>query len=212
MNDLTMMLAIHDAFRRDLRRLGAALRADDAPARAGALLERWDWIADQLHHHHAGEDRWLWPALREHVAARPAAATVLAEMEREHLRLDPLQRAADAALRAFAADPGPARAAATAAALEPFATLVEQHLGHEVRDAVPLLERELPAAALRTYSARQQRSMGLRPAMTRFFPWLLDEAPPERSHRVLGELPRPLRVVVRRSLPSYARAVAPAWG
>ena len=211
MNDLTMMLVIHDAFRRDLRRLGAALRDGGAPARSGALLERWEWLVDQLHHHHTGEDRWLWPALREHVASRPDAVTVLAEMEQEHQRLEPPQQAFDAALRAFAADPDAARAAAAAAVLAPFATEVDRHLDHEERDAVPLLEHELPAVVLRRFSARQQRTMGPRPAMTRFFPWLLDEAPPERSRRVLGELPAPLRMVVRRSVPSYARAVAPAW-
>lgn len=214
LNDFTMMLVIHDAFRRDVRRIGDALRTapHGLPAgRTGALLERWQWISEQLHHHHSGEDRWLWPALREQLRANAAGNTLLDEMEAEHEHLEPALRDFDLALRALVDHPEPERIAVARQAWTTFSTVFEAHLSHEERDAVPLLEQRLPPAALRRFERAQQRTMGFRVAMTQFFPWLLDEAPASRQDHVLAMLPAPLRWAVQKSRKGYERRTVPAW-
>ena len=56
--DMTMMYAMHHAFRRDLQRLTSA--AEATPVQAGlawtAMDERWQLYSLALHHHHSGED------------------------------------------------------------------------------------------------------------------------------------------------------------
>ncbi len=214
-NDFTMMLVIHAAFLRDLRRLTAALEgaADGtaSPGRAAALLERWEWITEQVHHHHRGEDDVLWPALRRVLPDDPAALQVLDRMEHEHDGLDPLQAELDRGLRAFAAAPDAATARAALGPARAFTDALAAHLAHEERAAVPLLEHRLPPAVLARFERGQQRQLGLRAAMTQFFPWLLDGAPPDRREHVLGRLPAPLRWWVLRSVPAHHRRTAPAW-
>ncbi|HZG88623.1 MAG TPA: hemerythrin domain-containing protein [Pseudonocardia sp.] len=215
-NDFTMMLVIHDAFRRDVRRIGDVLTsaADGAPVtpdRAAAVLERWRWVTEQVHHHHGGEDAALWPALRTAVGDDAAVRDLLDRMEDEHRALGPREGELDRNLRAFAAAPSPGRARSALTAWRAFSEVFLAHLAHEERAAVPVLERRLPPEALRRFEADQQRALGLRVTMTRFFPWLIEDASPHRRQHVLGLLPAPLRWVVLRSLPRHRRRTARAW-
>ena len=95
--DLTMMLVVHRAFRRDLENFAAAAARTPVSDRAAwaALDERWQLFADGLHHHHSVEDDRLWPALDS--AARAAgeddASEVLTAMAAEHSMIDPLLEA-----------------------------------------------------------------------------------------------------------------------
>jgi hypothetical protein len=73
--DLTVMLAFHDAFRRDLAHLARAASrrpADlDDPNRRTAVLAGWELFKTYLHIHHTGEDHDLWPRMRSHLADHP---------------------------------------------------------------------------------------------------------------------------------------------
>src|SRR6266508_2578678 len=72
--DLTLMMAFHDAFRRDLSHLArAASRRPaelDEPARRTAVLAGWELFKTELHIHHTAEDADLWPRMRTHLADR----------------------------------------------------------------------------------------------------------------------------------------------
>jgi hypothetical protein len=63
--DLTVMLAAHDAFRRDLVSLARAASAADRsdPQRREQVGRGWQVFKRQLHFHHTGEDRLIWPRL-----------------------------------------------------------------------------------------------------------------------------------------------------
>ena len=64
--DMSAMLAIHQALRRDLERLGRiAARPDGNPARLLQARAGWEQFKEFLVAHHTAEDRALWPALRE---------------------------------------------------------------------------------------------------------------------------------------------------
>ena len=96
--DLTIMLAAHDAFRRDLTRLVRAAAAADLsdPARRQSVGAGWELFKHELHLHHTAEDEVIWPVLRPRLAHSEHALSVLDEMEEEHERIDPLLAAVDA--------------------------------------------------------------------------------------------------------------------
>src|SRR3712207_6726515 len=87
--DMTMMYVMHHAFRRDLAAFAAAAPVTPVEDRDTwrALEERWQLFTAPLHHHHHGEDTWLWPWLMERVGAEEQAT--LTAMEAEHAEIDP---------------------------------------------------------------------------------------------------------------------------
>ena len=97
--DLTIMIAAHDAFRRDLTRLARTAGAADLsdPARRQSVAVGWELFKRQLHMHHTAEDEIIWPVLRPRLSHSEAALSVLDAMEEEHQRIDPLLAAVDAA-------------------------------------------------------------------------------------------------------------------
>ena len=70
--DLTIMLAAHQAFRRDLARLvRAAAAADlDDPAKRQSVAVGWELFKHELHLHHTAEDELIWQALRQQARAQ----------------------------------------------------------------------------------------------------------------------------------------------
>src|SRR6266508_1508739 len=92
--DLTLMVAFHDAFRRDLAHLAHATsrhRAQlDEPNRRTAVQAGWELFKTELHIHHTAEDADLWPRMRTHLADRPDELALLQAMQEEHARIDPL--------------------------------------------------------------------------------------------------------------------------
>jgi iron-sulfur cluster repair protein YtfE (RIC family) len=200
------MYAAHDAFRRDLGRLSAAVRAGrtaDPAVQAG-----WAMFKKQLHVHHTAEDTSLWPPLRAKVA-RPGEVAVLDAMQAEHARLDPLLSLVDAALAA----PGQAGQAGLAGLAEHAAALAEAltaHMEHEEDSALPLVEAHLGAAGWAAFKQAAGKSQGLRGG-AEYFPWMLDGAPADTRRRVLKNLPPPARLLYRAVWrPGYART--PRWG
>ncbi len=194
--DLTLMVAFHDAFRRDLAHLAHATsrhRAQlDEPNRRTAVQAGWELFKTELHIHHTAEDADLWPRMRTHLADRPDELALLQAMQDEHARIDPLLAGVDGALADQ--DGGHQRLGDTVDAL---AGELHGHLRHEERDALPLIDQSLTQAEWQAFGNDQRRRIGLRGA-AQLFPWLLDEASPEQVKAVLAGLPPPLRVVYRR--------------
>ena len=107
--DLTIMLAAHAAFRRDLAQLAQAAAFADLPdpGRRASVQAGWELFKRQLHLHHTAEDAIVWPALRERLPRSDHAQSVLDAMEAEHQQIDPLLAAVDDAFaRAEARAPG----------------------------------------------------------------------------------------------------------
>jgi hemerythrin-like domain-containing protein len=207
--DLTVMLAAHEAFRRDLGKLAtAASRARQwSPERQWAVRAGWEVFQRQLHVHHRGEDTTLWPLLRVRLDGSEAASSVLDAMQAEHETIDPLLAAVDLAF-GFRAAPGDVLSLPDAAdAVGELATRLSQHLAHEERDALPLIGQTMTAREWRDAG----RSMGRQPGtgvsfVAEFFGWLLDGAAPGQRAAVLATMPpvmRPLIAGVFR--PVYAR-------
>ena len=202
--DSTIMLAMHDAFRRDLAHLGHAANVGTAdledPDRRAAVMAGWEIFKTQLHHHHTAEDADLWPRMRTHLADRPDDLALLDAMEAEHQRILPLLAAVDSALADR--DHGHER---LGDAVDALAAELPTHLAHEERDALPLADRALTAKDWRGFVAEQRRKNGMRGA-AQMYPWMLDSTSADEVHAVLHTLPPPLRMVYRRVWwPRYAR-------
>jgi Hemerythrin HHE cation binding domain len=198
--DLTVMLAAHDAFRRDLVSLARAAAAADRadPQRREQVGRGWEVFKRQLHFHHTGEDRLIWPRLADRLGHSESAMSTLEAMEAEHALVDPLLEAVDAAF----ADPAGDGLAGT---VNELVTTLHSHLAHEERDALPLIGTALTAAEWRAVGLRLGRQNGLS-GSSEFFAWMLDGVPAGEVTAVLAGLPLPLRLVYRAAWrPRYAK-------
>jgi Hemerythrin HHE cation binding domain len=204
--DLTIMLAAHDAFRRDLTRLARAAAAADRsdPARRQSIAAGWELFKHELHLHHTAEDEIIWPVLRPRLAHSEHALSVLDAMEEEHERIDPLLAAVDAAF----AQRDPSRAPAAGQAddwpgedrladvIDVLAGTLTGHLAHEERDCLPLIGVALTAAEWRGVGFKMARQNGLSNG-GEMFAWILDGAGREDAAATLGSLPPPVRLLYR---------------
>lgn len=206
-----MLMAIHGAVRRDLRRLATSAAAIAEPTVADrdravgvtGLAAYWNCFAHQLHHHHTIEDVEVWPHLRRTLG--PSAAPVLDAMEAEHAGIDATQAATQRALETARATPTAAAAATLAARLRAFTDVVQSHLVHEEDAAVPLIVRGFDEAYWLAFLGRRQQE----PGADAFLPWVLDSAPAPAVAGVTAELPPPVReLLVEQWQPQHDALVA----
>lgn len=197
--DLTIMIAAHEAFRRDLDSLTRAVQRTDRtdPDRQRSVAAGWELFKRQLHLHHTAEDALVWPALRERLAGSAHAPAVLDEMEAEHGQIDPLLAAVDAGFAAATepagGHPGTDR---LADAVDALTTSLIGHLAHEEKDGLPLIGMALTAAEWRGVGFRIARSNGLT-GSGEMFSWMLGTAAPDRASEVIRQLPPPARLVYK---------------
>ena len=183
--DLTIMLAAHDAFRRDLVTLArTASRGSLAdPVRRLAIAAGWDTFKRQLLQHHEAEDTALWPALRARLGGRRPATSALSTldaMEAEHELIDPLLAAVDAA---FADEQAP-----LGDVIGELASKLTGHLGHEERDALPLIGATLTAGEW-SGVVDDIQSRGSAADAIEMVPWMLDHVPAQDVPAVLAQFP-----------------------
>jgi hemerythrin-like domain-containing protein len=192
--DVGFMRALHAALRRDLSRLrGAAAQLDGSAGAPPAVLAGWDAFRAQLDNHHSAEDEDLWPVLRGELSDAGDLASVDAMVE-EHRHIPPALAGVDAALRGGGVLTAP---------VELLSAVVLDHLAHEEREVLPLIEQHLTRAQWRAFlhKERGRRSPRERPE---FLTWILDDAGEQDAAAVLAEMPPPARLVYRRVLrPRY---------
>lgn len=179
--DLTMMLVVHHAFRRDLAAFADAAVRTPVRDRATwtALAARWELFSSVLHHHHTGEDEGLWPVLLERVDAvgdREGRATLEA-MEAEHEQIDPLLEACAVGFARLAAVPDEPARAQLAAQLRAAQAHLAAHLRHEESGALPIVQAHLTAADWHRVEKKHFRG-GVPPRQVlRIVAWFLHDLP-----------------------------------
>src|SRR5580700_4474511 len=184
--DMSMMVAMHDALRRELAQVGRTARLrDDNP---GTLLHAalgWELFKKFLTIHHESEDEALWPPLRARVAGQPDRLALADALEAEHAVIEPLLTAIDAA----AADPdyGYQRFGDIT---DELATKLSAHLSHEETDGLPLIDVSLTAQEWQRFAqVHGERLSGDAPV---YMPWLLNGATPQTMNAIISKFPPPL--------------------
>ncbi len=192
--DAGFMRALHAALRRDVSRLrDAAVQLGNSATVPATVLAGWDAFRAQLGNHHGAEDDDLWPVLRRELSD-PAELAGVDAMVAEHQQIPAALADVDAALRGQRE---------LAAPVEHLATVVLDHLAHEEREVLPLIEQHLTTAQWQAFlhKERARRSPRERPE---FLAWILDDASEHDAAAVLTEMPPPARLVYRRVLrPRY---------
>lgn len=185
--DVTMMYAVHNAFRRDLSRMRSVADHVDKPAVRKALADCWAKFHHYLTIHHTAEDEMLWPPMRTKLSDQSQAQRLLDQMLDEHTRLSPLLDDIDNALRHTSSP-------RLDDLLAELTDVVDNHFEHEETAALPLVRQTLSTREWDAFGHDQRRRIGLRGAAW-FFPWLLDDAPQDIRDFVLALVPPPVRLL-----------------
>lgn len=178
--DLLLVYAVHDALRRDMRRL-LVWSQSCFPVTTPA----WTDFQERLRTHLAAERTTLWPVLRHHRLPDGAGP-----FERGRRRVTLLAVTVDDCL----AGRGPAsRTAEYMTALDEALTA---YLDDQQTLVLPLLEQHITAGDWADYDAAQRQPFGLASGAA-LCAWLLDEAPPERREAIRRLFPPGVRVAYR---------------
>ncbi|MFF1680007.1 hemerythrin domain-containing protein [Streptomyces sp. NPDC058256] len=182
--NFAVMYATHDAFRRDLQRLAAAVAA--GRAKTPEVRDGWENFKFQLHLHHTVEDSDLWPRVAGAVTGRPADQKLLDEMEAEHAQLDPVLASVDDGMARGAADL-PARVAE-------LAQVLGDHMRHEENEALPLIQDVLTGKDWDAFRGAMARKQGPKGAAV-YFPWITDGQNATERKAFLDTMPAPVKAL-----------------
>jgi hemerythrin-like domain-containing protein len=181
--DMTMMLTVHDAFRRELERIGKiTARTDDDPKHILSAAIGWQIFKKYLRIHHTTEDETVWGLMEEQLAGRPDDLALLAAMEAEHAAIDPLLEAIDAAL----GDRNNGHEQ-LGGLVDELVTSLGGHLKHEESEGLALIDSTLNQQQWASFAALHLKRVG--DGVGTYLPWLLDSATEEWTQKVLSSLP-----------------------
>ena len=212
--DLNGMYMAHHAFRRDLRNFAAAAAGTpvEEPEVWRALAVRWEQFSGILHHHHTTEDDVLWPQLFELVDATGDAdgRATLEAMESEHAVIDPMLAACAEGFAAMADHPDAATRDRLAECTATARDTLSHHMGHEERDALPLVQELLSEEGWQRVEKAAGSGKGLKDLMF-LAPWIADGLTPEQLDTVVGMIGKPFRWILAMTRGRYARGEAIAF-
>jgi hemerythrin-like domain-containing protein len=195
---------VHDAMRRDARRLPDAVDRAATPTAARSLARWFARFCAELVHHHEREDEIVWPELLQR---SPDFAADQEALTSDHEALDAALVRMTAALDRLGHDLG-SRTDAGAAAGD-LRDLLLAHLDREEAAAFPRLAVAYPADE---YASLEQRLIKGTPLRLMAFelPWVMDGVEPAVTGETADVLPLPIRLLDRLVFtPAYRRLARP---
>jgi hemerythrin-like domain-containing protein len=205
---MTMNRVIHQAVRRDLSRLEAALATagDGDMARARQLERAYANLHRELTRHHEGEDQFIFPFLAK--AGLPS--DILKAMDDEHHAMADALGETRAAMATYASSGSATDAATARASVARTRAVVDRHLDHEERDLEPLLEPHMETAEWKAVEKQLRRASPI--VIGKFFAWVQDGMSNEGRAYLRATIPPPVTAVLGRVAGwGYHREIAPAW-
>jgi len=188
--DTSMNTNLHSAFKREILRLRDGLRkADlsDAKATEG-LARRYKFFSVTLHHHHEGEDTFLWPNVRP--KANPQESLVLDAMEAEHGALASVLDAVDEEFKNLSVKSDKDHIAAR---LDELGAVLSGHTQHEEREGVPIVQKYIEEDDFKAFVKFSRHSEDA----SLVLPWVSDGATPTEVASTWGMIPAPVRLFVK---------------
>jgi hemerythrin-like domain-containing protein len=188
--DTSMNTNLHSAFKREIVRLRDGLRKcdlSDAKDTEG-LARRYRFFSVTLHHHHQGEDTFLWPNVRP--KANPQEILVLDAMEAEHGALASVLGAADEEFKNLSVNSDKDHIAAR---LDELGAVLSGHTQHEEREGVPIVQKYIEEDTFKSFIkfSRDSEDASL------VLPWVSDGATPTEVASTWGMIPAPVRLFVK---------------
>jgi hemerythrin-like domain-containing protein len=188
MVDTRDMIVVHTALLRELRLAPQLVERGALHARAHVAF-----VLDLLEHHHAGEDRLLWPVLRGRVP--PELQHLLDHTGQQHRGIEELVEAARN-------EPDDDRLAAL---LRRLHDLVAEHLDAEERDILPLAALHLTQAEWAAIGENGAAAVP-RTKLPLLFGMFMYEGDPDVVRDMLSSAPPVARALLPRIAPhAYAR-------
>ena len=210
--DTRPMIVVHTALRREFRLTADAIRAAGAGDRdrAVVLAAHLLFLLDLLHHHHSGEDAFLWPKLTSRAPVDTAPLIEL--MQAQHDGLDALLAQSRAAAGDWQADPGRAQRDRLAGLLDGLNAGLAEHLAAEERDILPLAAVYLSEPEWREIGQAAVDALP-RPKLPLVFGMFALEGEPEVLRVMLQEAPPlPRRLMPRLGPRAYAKYARRVYG
>lgn len=214
--DLTMMYVLHHAFRRDLDDFVAAaerLPIGDRDAWR-RLSDRWATFGVLLHDHHTKEDDYLWPLLiaKATQAGDAAALAVLADMEAEHASIDPLLAGVTAGLQRLAVAADEEARVGLVQLLGDTRENLGDHLSHEERDAIAILQQYVGGQEWADLEAKKFRGGMTFGQVLVMVPWAYKGLSADATAHLNKTAGPPFRLINRLKQTKFLRSDAAAFG
>jgi hypothetical protein len=193
--DVQEMVVVHRAFRRESAAAAGYVRRtpEGDTRRAKIVADHVRLCLAGLEMHHTGEDAVLWPLLLE----RAAPSTGLVEtMQAQHHAVEAHTEAITPALAAWEANPTRASGEQLARLFERLTAALVEHLDLEEREILPLASRHVTATEWNQMGEHGKDSMS--PSqLPIMFGLVLEDADEQERARMLGNLPLPIRLLLR---------------
>lgn len=205
---MTMNRVVHDAVRRDLRRLDTALAAmaDGDVSRAEQLNRAYDNLRTQLTRHHESEDTLIWPVL----ARLGIEAGLLSAMESEHQAMSAALQETAVAMERFSSSGSAAAAVEARDSVTRTTAVVEQHLRHEEDDLEPAFRPFLESPEWKEVEKQLSRQPPF--VAGAFLAWVTDGMTDKGQEYLRSTVPRPVTFLLPRVFGRrYRRTIAPVW-
>jgi hemerythrin-like domain-containing protein len=199
---IQQMVVIHRVFRREFGLLPALIRgvAPDDLERAKVVADHATGLLRFVHVHHSGEDELLWPVLLARVEVE---ADVIRRMEDQHLHVAALIPRAEEQLPGWSAQPSAERGEELATTFEDIAAALDEHLGEEEQQILPLVETHLSVAEWDRLGEHARASLSP-PDLMASLAAILEEADDEERAMFTAALPPPvLTIFVTQAEPAY---------
>lgn len=188
------MVIVHRVFRRELRLLPELIGkvAEGNTERAAVLAEHLTDVVSALHHHHQGEDDLLWPRLLKRATLH---ADLVHRMEAQHVALSAVLDRIDELAPAWAATAGQGDRDELVTKLGEASVLLDQHLGEEEQEILPLTRQHLTREEWAELGERGAKSIEDKRKRMLFLGMILEDASPDEQRTFLAELPPPIRIL-----------------
>jgi len=199
---IQQMVVIHRVFRREFALLPVLIRGV-----AAGDLERAKVVADHatgllrfVHIHHSGEDELLWPVLLERVAVE---SDLIQRMEHQHEHVAALLPQAQELLTGWAAQPSTERGEELATTFAEIALALNEHLGEEEVEILPLVETYLTVQEWERLGEHARGHLSP-PDLMASLAAIVEEADDEERLMFTAALPPPvLTMFVEQAEPAY---------